>query len=287
MSVKILSALSLLALIAAVAQPAEAWGREGHRAAATIAYGQLTPKAKAAVDALVPSMGTDFVSLSTWADDIRSQRRNTGGWHFVNAEDDPLNGKCGILNYPADCPADGCVVAAIAKAAWPLPNIDIKMKAEALAFILHFVGDVSQPLHASKYGRGSNDVKVIFDNDTKANLHAVWDGHIIRKTIATEYGNDWNAWVNGLLALPVKAEELVGVTCAKNVKGSNIDLVSACAVEWANDSEKHVCLSVYQPGFQPNTQLGGAYYDAVKRAVDTQVLKAGMRLGAFLNALFA
>ena len=60
-----------------------AWGAAAHRAIAVEAYSQLSPAARAKVDALLSlEPGATLASISTWADEHRSP--TTARWHFVN-----------------------------------------------------------------------------------------------------------------------------------------------------------------------------------------------------------
>ncbi|KAH9168278.1 S1/P1 nuclease-domain-containing protein [Lactarius sanguifluus] len=57
---------------------------------------------------------------------------------------------------------------------------------EALKFLIHFVGDMHQPLHLTGRDRGANGVKVSFDG-RNTNLHSesVWDTSLIAKYLQT------------------------------------------------------------------------------------------------------
>ena len=84
------------------------------------------------------------------------------------------------LQYVRDCPPkDGCVVGAIKNQTSILTNC-IKTKnfnqtcSDALKFLVHFFGDITQPLHCSSNQRGGNNIIVQFDNESP-NLHHVWD----------------------------------------------------------------------------------------------------------------
>jgi hypothetical protein len=83
---------------------------------------------------------------SSWADEIRAQRPDTTQWHYVNIE-------IGSHGYDAarDCAEDNCVVAQIVRDGRILsdPRAPTAQKAEALRFLIHFVADVYQPLHAA------------------------------------------------------------------------------------------------------------------------------------------
>lgn len=184
-----------------------AWGNDGHRIVARIAWSRLTPAARARITSLLandPQLTTcqenhqpvvtpldRFVCIATWADDVRDARPETRLWHFV---DIPID----VPTYIAtrDCvQTDGgdCVIKAIERqfAILTNPNADANSRSEALKFIVHFVGDMHQPLHdaadfhdpeaiAAGYetDRGGNKKFVRFFQ-AFSNLHSVWDSGII------------------------------------------------------------------------------------------------------------
>lgn len=100
--------LALLCALLLLAAPnaALAWGREGHAVVAQIARGYLTPKAAAAVDALLAAdtdalTNPDLGARASWADAWRKDHRETTEWHFVDIElEHPdLTGAC--FGFPA------------------------------------------------------------------------------------------------------------------------------------------------------------------------------------------
>lgn len=156
--------------------PALAWGAEGHEVAAAIALGELTPSARTQVAHL---LGSDamLVQQSNWADEIKDQRRDTAPWHFV---DIPLNA-AGFVPQ-RDCARGDCVVAQIEADLQVLRNkrLNARARAEALLFLIHFVADVHQPLHAEDNDdKGGNQVRVEIGRE-RANLHKVWDVDVVQ-----------------------------------------------------------------------------------------------------------
>ncbi len=164
-----------------------AWGRDGHRITGFIAAKYLTPQAAAAVKDLLGEQ--TLADVSTWPDEIRRERKHTAPWHYANPAPDSTG-----FNLERDCPDEGCVVSAIIKYSYVLRDKSAprKDRVEALKFVVHFVGDVHQPLHLGrKRDRGGNDIKVrFFENDT--NLHSLWDSSMIRRTKKgwTEYATE-------------------------------------------------------------------------------------------------
>jgi nuclease S1 len=187
-----------------VATPsAWAWGCEGHQIVALIAEKHLNPRAAkmsrqilgaSPIDATLAryckQTGLDaFVDSSTWADDERGIKPDTGPWHFVDIPRGAPKGN--IAQY---CPpSTGCVVSELAEQVRVLrnPRATAQARADALRFVIHFVGDIHQPLHATTNDdMGGNCVPVAFFDRApqetnlqresySPNLHAVWDVGII------------------------------------------------------------------------------------------------------------
>lgn len=109
---------------------------------------------------------------STWADEIRRDRPETAPWHYVDIKVTSTG-----LDRGRNCPGDDCVVAQIEKDLAIVRDRTLAppIRAEALRFLIHFVGDLHQPLHAAdSHDRGGNEVRVVLDGEL-TNLRAVWD----------------------------------------------------------------------------------------------------------------
>jgi hypothetical protein len=185
--------------------PAHAWGCKGHQVVALIAEKYLNPRALAMVKKILadgpidPNLsryckegGADpMADASTWPDDIRSQRPETSPWHYI---DIPLGTVHREVEKFCD-PKEGCVTSAIRDnlAILRSPDADARKKADALRFLIHFVGDLHQPLHAvSNNDQGGNCVPVAFfdalpqlrnpqTESCAPNLHGVWDTNIFER----------------------------------------------------------------------------------------------------------
>ena len=191
--------LQALACVAqfAFAPHAAAWGDQGHQIVALVARHYLTPSARHAVDALLAAdrdtlTAPDMASRATWADRYRDSDRgttrvryeHTREWHFVNTEldDGDIDAAChGHRPLPAGTaasagPADDCVVDKIVQFERELadPATPHAEKLLALKFLLHFIGDAHQPLHAADHhDSGGNLVPVVPQGTHDAtNLHA-------------------------------------------------------------------------------------------------------------------
>jgi hypothetical protein len=181
---------------------AAAWGDEGHEVVALIARAYLQPDVRKQVDAMLaadtdPLTAHDIASEATWADKLRDSneggaRERTRQWHFVDIEiaapdlDSACSGhpriptgKPASLGVPADC-----VVDKIQEFAAELngPTTNPEERLVALKFVLHFVGDLHQPLHAADANdRGGNDKHVSAKGFKAGNLHHFWDTAFVER----------------------------------------------------------------------------------------------------------
>jgi hypothetical protein len=176
---------------------------------------------------------------------------------------------------------------------------------EALKFILHFIGDIHQPLHTEDLARGGNDIPVVFDGHKtqRTNLHSVWDSSIARKLIGL--GFDAHAVEEKPAAVKWAAElaERVKLSSASASGSSGSDLglsladectdladPNRCGIEWATESNALVCKYVLAPGLAwvKENDLGrDEYYEGAAPVVELQIARAGVRLAAWVNAIAA
>jgi hypothetical protein len=235
-----------------------AWSSEGHRIIADIAWDHLTD---ATLENLRPFLGdNDLASISTWADDIRSGHPETGPWHYVDIPPDSAG------YDPKYCPDDNCVVAQINQFARILGDRaqPFAARSEALKYLVHFVGDLSQPLHTMADARGANDIPVtVFGSaqcgDYPCNLHGVWDSELIRHTGIREHRY---------------ARQLEEMIAADHLQAGPVDPGA-----WANQSLQ----LGKQAWVQPQADIDEAYYQRERPVVDRQLALAGLRLAELLN----
>lgn len=151
-----------------------AWGPIGHRVVGKIAELHLDAKTAAKVKAILGN--ESLASVANWADFIKSDPnwRKANPWHYVSIPD-------GKTYKTIEKNKDGDVVWAIEHFSKVL--VDKKatkeQKAEAIKFLVHFVGDIHQPLHVGHvHDRGGNSVKINWFKE-ETNLHSVWDESLI------------------------------------------------------------------------------------------------------------
>jgi hypothetical protein len=165
------------------APPTLAWNGEGHMVVAQIAYDYLSPDVRGKCDALIAvplsygsSANNTFVTAACWADDYKSQL-GTAIWHYIDLPFS-LDGS----STAGVGPASFDVVRAISLCVSNMQNSATTQsnQATSLRYLLHFVGDIQQPLHcstavsASQPGgdAGGNGFSI---TGTWNNLHSLWD----------------------------------------------------------------------------------------------------------------
>lgn len=272
------------------------WGAGGHMMTAQIAFGRLTPNARAKANELLAieidpaaetRKSTDFVNASHWADDLRPfpEFDSFKSLHFI---DKPfsLDG----TELPEIVP-DNIVKALKDNVEILRTSTDKKAQAQALRFIIHFVGDIHQPLHCTakvSHDRPDGDkggnlflMKIVGDDGElrDTNLHSYWDGGIgtfprsgpnfappplSSVLTAARLARRWNPATNRALRLN---------------RPFNFDA-------WANESfrlGKTVVYTNIREGRRPSA----AYIKRARRAARQRVAWGGYRLAALLNAIWA
>jgi purine nucleoside permease len=259
----------------ALVGPAFAWGEEGHSIVAELAQRHLAPKAASRLDDLLG--GKSLASLSNWADDYRDAHEETLGWHFVN-----IPAAANNFDDARDCTEDpvkregDCIIHAISREIAVLSDAGRPRneRLTALKFLVHFIGDLHQPLHAVGDFNGYNQFDVCYFSGPSRNdclptkLHTVWDTGLIRSL----YYN-WGAYVDYLEEMWVPAQDL-----DKIVVGTVID--------WALEAHQ-ASQSVAVSNLKAGAMLGADYLAAVRPTLDRQLGAAGLRLASVLNGIFA
>ena len=167
--------VAYLAVILAIPQGAFAWGREGHQIIVIVAEHCMRPETATRMRELLAPESPEEASV--WADEYRHDHPETGPWHYI---DIPLADS--KIDLARECPNGDCVIAKTEQFLAVLrdPNVDKNAKAQALKFVIHFVGDLHQPLHDEDNGdKGGNTRHVIFDGHPD-NLHWVWDTGLLQ-----------------------------------------------------------------------------------------------------------
>ncbi len=311
MKQKTLQLAGALLLLTLTAPSAHAWGCKAHQAVALIAEKHLTPEARQMVQTLLSGNPIDpkvkrycgdsvrdaMADAATWADDVRSEKKN-GPWHYIDiprgATRGPVDAYCGV---------EGCVTKAIAEQLAILKDLKAQpaKRADALRYVIHFTGDLHQPLHAiTNADEGGNCVPVKYfrrrphehGHSFSPNLHSLWDTAIPERDME---GAD-----------PAEYADTLDASYISDIEGwqkAGIHLD-----DWAWESHQHAETTTYgaltpKIAIEPNVSvrscaddnnigerllhehivLGEAYQQEAAQVVEEQIAQAGVRLAMLLN----
>jgi hypothetical protein len=265
-------AIAIVLLASFISTQLSAWGPKGHAIVADIASSRLTPTTRKNLQLL---LGADsLASIASWADTVRKERDESYDWHFVDIPKDAAG-----FSEERDCfrPQDkhkgtqtdhhNCAVDRIEIFQKVLGdrNASRNDRLEALKWVVHFVGDLHQPLHAIEEAHGGNDIKLpVFGSrkcgDYDCNLHWTWDELLIQHA-----GLEEQEYVRRLNQL-IEQKHL-----EKQAGGTPAD--------WANES--HIqARRLLDP--VPSI-VDEAYYQANIELVNEKLALAGLRLATLLN----
>ncbi|NSL89200.1 S1/P1 nuclease [Chitinophaga sp. Mgbs1] len=242
-----------------------AWGPNGHRIVAEIAWQHLTPKARKAVANILG--GQSLAMIANWPDFIKSdtthQYDNTNRWHY--------------LDFPGGVDRttfDGMLKAATGENLYTQTQAMMKdlkntrlaadKKWFALTFLAHMIGDMHMPLHVGRdEDQGGNKINVMWF-DKPSNLHRVWDEHLIdfQQLSYTEY---------------TKAIDIATPQQVKIMQSGSI-------ADWMFES--HLLADRIYGYTKPDSKLSYRYNYVFLNDLNQQLLKGGVRLASILNSIF-
>jgi len=342
------STILLLFLCLRCERGAHAWGKQGHEIVGNLAWTLLSEPTRGVVTRLLHETEqgycTEYCSplaqVADWADRARysTEYHWSGPLHYIDVHDDWIPGGCPAavnstattttttavcqFNYTRDCKDDFCVAGAIVNYTSRLEsnNNDDEvhdLRRESLMFLVHYIGDIHQPLHCSRTtDRGGNSIHVTFLNHSQSaaaprdyhrfeqgrknrlgsqrhhhsplNLHAVWDDTIIETTLARDYNNSRNVMELHLLNFIWKTRQ---TDAWKNqwLACANGGLVQ-CTTSWGQESWKHAIADAYRnvdgTDIKDGTVLTEEYYETRLLVVRERLAVAGVRLASTLELIF-
>lgn len=278
----------LLILLPGLTTNSAKWGANGHRIVAKICYDHLTDEARTAVD---EALGDNYLEqVANWPDFIKSENgwRFANEWHYMTVQPEQTvaeyleeTGQDPKINHVME--GIELMIAILKEDREALQTLEDLMeknkvthlagnpKATALAFLIHFIGDIHQPMHVGKNNdQGGNKIEVLYFSE-RHNLHSVWDSHIIEheKLSFTEF----SAFVE------------------KHVHKRKAEWENDPPIEWAQESielREKIYNTLYDftdrdtglPSFSWNYQ-----HDFIP-LVEERLGAAGYRAAAILNGIF-
>jgi len=267
-------------LLTGLATNAMAWGGDGHRTVAAIAFALLPPDKAQAINNLLRNsdVGRGFVDAASYPDEvIRGQDHHHvfSPWHFVDWPIDKAefsDAFCG----------DACIINQLPR------NIDImrsttdmQAKALAISWVIHLIGDLHQPLHVADHSdRGGNEFKVTYHGRatcpesnssgqrTKVELHSVWDSCLV---FSLENGRTFDKLADDLRGNLTTYQGHAAAT------GTPMD--------WMRETHSAAIATAYD-GLNNGDDIGDSYVNQALPVVQDQLLKAGIRLAKILDENF-
>jgi hypothetical protein len=304
-----------------------AWGCTGHEAVALIALQNLQNLDAAngtivaqQVETLLTSqnhtysgrycndLGLDPIAyFATWADDHRQVDPSTAPWHFW---DIPLHAASATAGEYCD---QGCVIQALQQQIPILQdkNADPAARVNALMYVIHFMGDMHQPLHEEDNNdRGGNCVPVAFlttapkatsAGNYSPNLHAIWDTQLVEtvgkvnrnsadaksqiesfaSSLQTQYASEINQALLSPTDLVTWANQAHAIAIAHSYKKVRPTIVAAPQTAPVNSCSDNQTSARY---LKKHETVKQTYITAVQGDVESQLTKAGGRLAAVLYA---
>lgn len=268
--------------------PVFAWNENGHLLVAKIAYEKLKPEARVKIDRLITYLHQEYADINTfpqaavWADKLRGQQLDVyTHWHYIDQTLAKDGGNPNVNIIDTDN-----AMWAIEKIRGYISNEKANPfeRARLLAFLIHILGDIHQPLHTvalvtPKFpagDRGGNDYIVTYKNK-HSNLHKVWDGGVgAFDHRYSDTDETCNAEVN------TQAEAIAALYppsyFADRLKQGELR-------QWLKEGLEIADKYVYSsPENQP---LSTAYLQQGSAIAEQQVALAGYRLAEMLNQLFS
>lgn len=290
------------ALVLLQPAPAHAWGKEGHRIVARIAARNLLQTTREKLRAIlgIPTdagLATAMASAAIWPDLIDRDATGTSRWHFINV---PISAPFSVAGH---CPNHQCVIDQIEDLRHRLqtnqrefallapPNPPRPRTSQQLAFLIHLVGDIHQPLHAAVNGdRGGGCVPLatplVHANGSASttDLHLAWDIDTVLATM-----KNWNG-----------SEQATAAALYQRVK-NGAAVSQGTPEDWARESSDLARAEIYRKlaipsytahdgdcanGITP-VMITQSYLARNVSVVERRLLEAGIRLSNVLNEICA
>jgi hypothetical protein len=264
--IKLRTALLRIAFFAGflmIVQEALCWGLIGHRTVGEIAQHHLSKKARRELKKLVGS--ETLAWWANWPDFIKSDStwRMASPWHYVDLPGHMEKEK--FIEELKKLPGKNLYTQISAMLA-DIKNkgLPLDKRREALFFLVHFIGDLHQPLHVGREEDEGGNKIVVYWFDKKTNLHSLWDTMLIefQQYSYSEYAR----------LLDIKSRDEV-----KALQAGSLE-------DWFYES--HVLSDSIYDASPNEAKLSYRYNYQFQKVLDGQLLKGGLRLAALLNEAF-
>lgn len=237
------------------------WGQKGHDTVCFIAENHLTPATKAAVEKILG--GKSIVYYANWLDNASHtpEYAYSKTWHYKNIDADETFESASLHE-------NGDIVRAIRGQVEVLrdSNTTDQQKSDALKMVIHFLGDIHQPMHMGhRSDLGGNRWTVKFFKSS-TNLHTVWDSRLPESAHKWSY-TEWQQQIDR--ATPEKEAEI---------------LADGTPEKWGKE-----CYEIAKEIYNTTPQEENLSYDYIAKwtpVIEEQFLKGGLRLADLLNSIY-
>ncbi|KAH9274314.1 hypothetical protein BASA83_003312 [Batrachochytrium salamandrivorans] len=270
-----------------------AWGIVAHRVIGLIAKQFLTKEGLTYVDAYLHQQSMDSIGshatqcqIQSWADDERESSRGSDAveYHFTPSMD-PSEAKC-VYDDHRDC-AD-VQLHGITKFLMESTSPDDPGAEDSLKYIIHYLSDVCQPLHANGYDKGGSLTMALF-GPTTLSLHRIWDARIPHKRVRDDFQDNPVLYASHLIrSIKTGENKVLSKSWTSNTPIDAVNDIgnSMVGIEYTTDSYELSCSVIWAKYNEyRRTNLGGQYYSDVIKTLDMQISKAGLRVAYWLNHL--
>jgi hypothetical protein len=279
--------------ILASAQNVLAWGKAGHEVVGIIAENNLTDEARAKINHIMDKQSLAAASL--WPDQIKFVKgwTHTRTYHYMSIDDgsnyyEALEHLTEAQRKYSDIVRSLLKAEDILRDDWS-SKLD---KANAIRFLVHFIGDLHQPLHIGRYeDTGGNAIKLKWFN-AQTNLHSIWDNSIIKTFVdraenMLKFNSTFLDVFNPLNSpVEIAAVQTGGNEIYPLLPTANPEEIrqwqSSYIMTWLEES-----LEMRNDVYYKHTGSSESYYQRNYKAVNIRLLQAGYRLAAWLNALMS
>jgi nuclease S1 len=297
--------LGIGVLISTCTAPAWSWGLAGHRIVAMIAEQRLSPEARSRVSRLLMDGQYTMADVSACPDALRAAEKgalkpeeeycvkvagavpkDSGPWHYI---DIPIPLPATPQSLDAFCPNGNCVVAKIESFTVTLrDSMDEAERRAALMYLIHFVGDIHQPLHCveRKCDQGGNQEHVNFYLKDKERvdhrLHQVWDSDLVDQLMTDAKIMQDRVYANSLLSLLKKKE--TGKWAEQSMDEIAWDGYRiAEQYVYRGIPDQDFCAMKEKPVKPVITDLTSSYEKEAASIAREQLMKAGVRLAELIE----
>jgi hypothetical protein len=285
-------------LFAVLVSSAAGWSSEGHQIVSYITYELLSSTGRKYWHSHLGDTEAEWLAASSWADSDIAEKRypDSADYHFSHT---PYR-KCQPFEFKRDCGfnrSGRCLVSGISGFVEYIldPEVARELRIDAFRFIVHFLGDIHQPLHTG-FAKDAGGVKIPLI-EPEMSLHDLWDYELINNLKVSVTKNPAGTWdtvaeyiVSRLLMNPSFQDQINApvqdIETFLETDGGKLEYASILASETSMES---TCTHAYRDTtniyIEANTTITPVYIENRGKIVLRQLTKAGVRLAHLVNVV--